>query len=288
MKAITIALAIVGGFFLAFLLLTLFIAILVRGDRTFGFKDKVAVVEIEGIITDPTPITRQLIDLGERGDVKAIVLRVDSPGGGVGPSQEIYQEVKRIRDRKKVVVSMGSVAASGGYYVATPAHTIVANPGTITGSIGVIMEFANIEELLAKLGLKGYVIKSGEYKDIGSPLRPMKEGERRMIQGVIEDVHQQFIDAVAEGRGLDVNRVKELADGRIFTGAQAIKVGLVDKLGNLQDAIDIASSLAGIKGKPTVVYPPRRGINVWDILFGDSIARFIERLKVGYELNYRL
>lgn len=284
-RTIIIGLGVIGGFFLTFLLITLFMIAVTKGNQAFRLGDKVAIVEIEGIITDPTPINKHIINLGEREDVKAIVLRIDSPGGGVGASQEIYQEVKRIGERKKVVASMGSVAASGGYYIATAAHKIVANPGTITGSIGVIMEFANVEELLSKLGLKGYVIKSGEYKDIGSPLRGMREDEKRLIQGVIEDVHQQFIEVVVANRGLDVDKVRGLADGRIFTGAQAIKVGLVDRLGNLQDAIEVAASMAGIKGKPVVVYPEKRG-GLWDILFGAGMAKIIEGFRMGYGLMY--
>lgn len=286
-RTIIIGLGVIGGFFLTFLLITLFMIAFTKGNQAFRLGDKVAIVEIDGIITDPTPINKHIIKLGEREDVKAIVLRIDSPGGSVGASQEIYQEVKRIGDRKKVVASMGSVAASGGYYIATAAHKIVANPGTITGSIGVIMEFANVEELLSKLGLKGYVIKSGEYKDIGSPLRGMREDEKRLIQGVIEDVHQQFIEVVAANRGLDADKVRGLADGRIFTGAQAIKVGLVDRLGNLQDAIDVAASMAGIEGKPVVVYPEKRW-GLWDILFGAGMAKIIERFRMGYGLMYIL
>lgn len=286
-RTIIIGLGVIGGFFLTFLLITLFMIAVTKGNQAFRLGDKVAIVEIDGIITDPTPINKHIINLGEREDVKAIVLRIDSPGGSVAASQEIYQEVKRIRDRKKVVASMGSVAASGGYYIATAAHKIVANPGTITGSIGVIMEFANAEELLSKLGLKGYVIKSGEYKDIGSPLRGMREDEKRLIQGVIDDVHQQFIEVVVANRGLDADKVRGLADGRIFTGAQAIKVGLVDRLGNLQDAIDVAASMAGIEGKPVVVYPEKRG-GLWDILFGRGMAKMIERFRMGYGLMYIL
>jgi len=286
-RTIIIGLGVIGGFFLTFLLITLFMIAITKGNQAFRLGDKVAIVEIDGIITDPTPINKHIINLGEREDIKAIVLRIDSPGGGVGASQEIYQEVKRVGEKKKVVASMGSVAASGGYYIATAAHKIVANPGTITGSIGVIMEFANVEELLSKLGLKGYVIKSGEYKDIGSPLRGMREDEKRLIQGVIEDVHQQFIGVVVANRGLDVDKVRGLADGRIFTGAQAMKVGLVDRLGNLQDAIDVAASMAGIEGKPVVIYPEKR-VGLWDILFGTGMAQLFKRLNVGYELNYRL
>jgi len=198
----------IAGFFF-FLFFIFFIVLLSGGGLPFG--DKVAVVEVEGIITEPESINKQIREFGERDDIKVIVVRINSPGGGVGPSQEIYREIKRVSAKKKVIASMGAVAASGGYYIAAAANKIIANPGTITGSIGVIMEFANAEELLSKIGFKGYVIKSGEYKDIGSPLRSMKEDEKRLLQNVIDDVHRQFVDVVAENRKLKVDVVKKIA-----------------------------------------------------------------------------
>jgi len=192
--------------------------------------------------------------------VKAIVLRIDSPGGGVVPSQEIYDAVKRVRNKnnKMVIASMGTVAASGGYYIAAATDRIIANPGTLTGSIGVIMELANLEGLLKKIGVESLVVKSGRYKDIGSPLRKMREDDRRILQSVMDDVHRQFIQAVAEGRSLDVAEVQPLADGRIFTGRQAREMKLVDELGDLEDAIRLAADLAGIEGEPKVVEPRKR------------------------------
>src|SRR3989338_1477800 len=262
----------------------IFFLILLGNDLSFG--DKVAVVEVEGIITEPESINKQIKEFGERDDIKAIVVRINSPGGGVGPSQEIYREIKRVSAKKKVIASMGAVAASGGYYIAAAANKIVANPGTITGSIGVIMEFANAEELLNKIGFKGYVIKSGEYKDIGSPLRSMKEDEKRLLQNVIDDVHRQFVDVVAENRKLKVDVVKKIADGRIFSGQQAKEIGLVDEIGNFQDAIDIAASMSNIKGKPVVLYPEKKGIRLWDIIFGDAAGQMLKKLKGGYGLQY--
>ncbi|MBI3399291.1 MAG: signal peptide peptidase SppA [Deltaproteobacteria bacterium] len=284
-KHIKIAAGIAIVFFLFFFALFLFFAAFLGGDG-LPFGDKVAVVEIEGIITESNSINKQIKQYGERDDIKAIVVRIDSPGGGVGPSQEVYRELKKISAKKKVVASMGSVAASGGYYIAAAANKIVANPGTITGSIGVIMEFANAEELLQKIGFKGYVIKSGKYKDIGSPLRGMKEDEKRLIHGVIDDVHKQFVSIVAENRKLKIDVVKKFADGRIFSGAQAKNIGLVDELGNFQDAIDTAASMAKIKGKPVVIYPEKKGVRLWDFIFGDAANQILKRLKGGYGLMY--
>ncbi len=215
---------------------------------------EVALVRIEGVLASSDRIVKELDDYADDSSVRAIVLRIDSPGGGVVPSQEIYDAVQRVRKAgKKVVVSMGSVAASGGYYVAAAADKIVANPGTLTGSIGVKMEFANIEKLLQKIGIRGVVVKAGTYKDVGSPYRDMTDAERKLLQGVIDDVHDQFIDAVARGRHLPVAQVRALADGRIFTGRQALALKLVDRLGDLDDSIQYAGELAGIKGKPRVV-----------------------------------
>lgn len=277
-KYIKWVLGIAGLFFFIFFI------VLLGNDLSFG--DKIAVVEVDGIITESESISKQIKAFGERDDIKAIVVRINSPGGGVGPSQEIYREIKKVNAKKKVIASMGAVAASGGYYIAAAANQIVANPGTITGSIGVIMEFANAEELLSKIGFKGYVIKSGEYKDIGSPLRGMKENEKRLLQNVIDDVHRQFVDVVAENRKLKVDVVKKIADGRIFSGQQAKEIGLVDNIGNFQDAIDIAASISNIKGKPVVLYPEKKGVRLWDIIFGDAAGQMLKKLKGGYGLQY--
>lgn len=242
--------------------------------------DKVGVLEIKGLISDSSEINKAIIAFREREDIKAIVLRIDSPGGAVGPSQEIYREVIKVKKENKVVVaSMGSVAASGGYYIAAAADQIVANPGTITGSIGVIIEFANVQELLDKLGLKGVVIKSGKFKDTGSPLREMDDEERSIVQGVVNDIHRQFVAVVAENRKLDINDVKDIADGRIFSGAQAQKARLVDKLGNLEDAVELASNLAGIEGKPHVVYSRSSKGSLLDIIFGKGMDSFFSRFQ---------
>ena len=256
----------------------------------FTFGEKIAVVEITGVITRSSEVIEEIHQYLEDGGVKAIILRIDSPGGGVGPSQEIHREVLKAKQQKKVVVSMGSVAASGGYYIACASDLIVANPGTITGSIGVVMEFTNLEELLKKIGVKGVVIKSGEYKDIGSPFREMTLEEKRIMQDVIDNVNQQFIQAVAEGRKLDRNKVAGIADGRIFTGEQAKQLGLIDRMGNLQDAIDITARMVGIEGKPTILYAKQK-FSLWDLLM-QEMASAIQNILIekGFELNlnYRL
>jgi protease-4 len=190
--------------------------------------------------------------------------------------------------KKKVITSMGSVAASGGYYIASASDLIVANPGTITGSIGVLMEFTNIEELFKKIGVKGVVLKSGEHKDIGSPFREMTPEEKKLMQSVIDNVHQQFIQAVAEGRKMDRLKVAQVADGRILTGEQAKQLGLVDQLGNLQDAIDTAAKLVGIEGKPLVLYPKRK-FSLLELLIEGVTEAILKILsEKGVQLNYRL
>ncbi len=222
-------------------------------QKNIPLKDKVALIRIEGPILDSKNAVDEIKEYAKDSSIKAIILRVDSPGGAVAPSQEIYSEVKKAAARKAVVVSMGAIAASGGYYISCPATRIVANAGTLTGSIGVIMEIPNIEGLMTKIGVKTEVIKSGKNKDIGSAFRAMKPEERELLQGVMDNVHEQFIRAVAEGRKLKVDAVREIADGRIFTGEQAAAKGLVNELGTLEDATKIAAKLGGIKGEPEVV-----------------------------------
>jgi len=226
-----------------------------RDTRIFG--EKVGVIEIFGAISDSKTIVDQIKAFREEDAVKAIVLRIDSPGGGVGASQEIYREIQRTVSEKTVIASMGSVAASGGYYVAAACDGIVANPGTITGSIGVIMGYTNFEELLSKIGLTPVVIKSGEYKDLGSPVRAMTSEEQSLLQELTLKIHRQFVDAIADGRGMPIEQVEAIADGRIFTGQEAETLGLVDRLGNVQDAIQWAGELGGIKEKIETVYPEK-------------------------------
>ncbi|MCL5021500.1 MAG: signal peptide peptidase SppA [Bacteroidetes bacterium] len=257
------------------------IAVIISGSGTgeneynlSGSQPKVAVVSLTGTIMSSRSIVSTLQVLADNRSVKAIVLRVDSPGGGVAASQEIFEEVKSIRDTvKPVVVSMGSIAASGGYYVSCGATRIVANPGTITGSIGVIAMFPNYAKLMDKLGLEMDVIKSGKYKDSGSPFRNMTEADKKYFQGVVENSYDQFLDAVARERKLPVDKLKKFADGRVFTGEQALKLGLVDTLGSLEDAISIAAKLGDIKGKPEVV-EARKPRTLVDLILGDFLEKF--------------
>jgi protease-4 len=217
-----------------------------------GLGPSVAVVEVSGVIRDAEQLCESLAGLRKDEQVVAVVMRIDSPGGGVAPSQELYEEIVRVREVKPVVASLGNIAASGGYYVAAASNLIVATPGTLTGSIGVIMEFHQVSRLAEKIGIGQDVVKSGRYKDIGDPLRPMTEAERALLQGMVNDVYGQFIDAVASGRGLDAARVRELADGRLYSGAQAKAAGLVDELGGLHTAVRLAWERAGQTGEPRV------------------------------------
>jgi protease-4 len=264
---------------LSLLLVTVALALLDNLELSRG--DRIAVIRIEGLILDAKDTVAELKRFGESSSVKAIVLRIDSPGGGVVPSQEIHDAVQRVRSKqhKTVVASMGTVAASGGYYIATAADRIVANPGTLTGSIGVIMELVNLEGLLQKVGVESVVVKSGHYKDIGSPFRKMSPDERRLLQALMDDIHNQFIEAVAKGRSLEIAAVRTLADGRILTGRQARDARLVDELGDLEDAVRLAADLAGLEGEPQIVEPKKRF----------SIREFIESRVPGFvpRLDFR-
>lgn len=216
--------------------------------------ERVAVVELKEPILSSEDIVRQFKRYRENKSVRAIVFRVESPGGGVSASQEIYEEVKKTRESgKPVVVSMGSVAASGGYYVSCGASRIVANPGTLTGSIGVIFQFLHVNQLMSKLGIDETTIKSGKLKDSGSPFRKITEEERVYFNSLIMDVYDQFVNVVATERKLDIKFVKRYADGRVFTGKQALQYGFVDTLGTMEDAINIAANLGGVKGKPSII-----------------------------------
>ena len=241
-----------------------------KRDSTFRFGEQVGVIEITGVIADPKQTLAQLKEFRNSDDVRAIVLRINSPGGGVGPSQEIYAEVRKTSRVKKVVASMGAIAASGGYYIAAAADHIIANPGSITGSIGVIMEFANLQELFKKIGVSAFVLKSGEYKDTGFPLREMTAQEKALLQAFIDNVHQQFVAAVADARKIPKERIQAVADGRILSGEQARQLGLLDSLGNLEDAIAMAAKLGGIKGEPSVLYAKERKFSLLEYLLGSS------------------
>ena len=233
----------------------------------------IGIVEINGMILSSKKIIRNINVFKNDNDIKAIILRIDSPGGGIGPSQEIYREIMKIKADKKIITSMGSVAASGGYYIASATDGIVANPGTLTGSIGVIMEYVNIMEIAKKIGISPIVIKSGEFKDMGSPLRELKDSEKKIFQALVDELHLQFVNDAATARGIDIKNMAMLADGRVYTGQKALKLKLIDRLGNLDDAVQWAGEMANIKGKLKPVYPKEDKItffkNLADSLFKD-------------------
>ena len=215
----------------------------------------IGIVEINGMILSSKKIIKNIKTFQDNNAIKAIILRINSPGGGIGPSQEIYREIMKIKTKKKIITSMGSVAASGGYYIASATDGIIANPGTITGSIGVIMEYANIMEIAKKIGISPVVIKSGEFKDIGSPLRELKDSEKKILQALVDELHLQFVNDTAKARKIDVRIMAKLADGRVYTGQKALKLKLIDRLGNLDDAVQWAGEMANIKGELKPVYP---------------------------------
>lgn len=252
---------------------------------------KIALVELNEPIVSSMDIVRQLKKYRENRSVKAIVFRVESPGGGVAASQEIYEEVKKVRDSgKPIVVSMGAVAASGGYYASCGATKIVANPGTLTGSIGVIFQFLHFSELMKKLGIDESTFKSGKLKDSGSPFRKVTPEEEKYFQGLIADVYDQFVSVVAKERKLDINYVKKFADGRVFTGRQAKQYGFVDTLGTLEDAIALSGQLAGIHGKPQVIKEYHRTTLV-DRILGDTmteVAKLRDEITHQPLIQYRL
>jgi protease-4 len=230
-----------------------------------GTKNRIGIVDITGLISDSQYIVNQVKKFRKDKRIRGIILRIDSPGGAVGPSQEIYNEVLKTRESGKTIyASMGALAASGGYYIASAAERIFANPGTLTGSIGVIMVFSNAQGLMKKIGLQPEIVKAGEYKDIGSPARAMTQKERNLLQSVVTDVHQQFIEAVANGRNISVAEVTKIADGRILTGRQAYSLNLVDQMGGLQVSIDQIAHKVGIIGSPKIIREtPRVGFLEW-------------------------
>jgi protease-4 len=253
---------------------------LFRGEEgPFNPGEKVGVIPIEGIIGDSKEIVAEINEFADNSSIRAVVLRIETPGGGVAPSQEIYQAVRELRKKKKVVVSMGSVAASGGYLIAVAADRIVANPGTITGSISAVMHYANVEELLKKVGVRSSVIKSGKFKDIGSPVRTMTMEERSLIQGIVDDIYDQFIRTVSENRRIPLTKIIALSDGRIFTGRQAKELGLVDELGGLQDAVLLAGRLSGVKGKPEIVYGMKKKTTFWRYMIENMTSAVSEEIR---------
>ena len=288
--SVLIVFAIIGGIAVFLIAIMALATKLFLPSSILSFGNKIGVIPIYGVISDFDAVTSQLVKFRKNKSIKAIILRINSPGGGVGASQEIYREVQKTTKSKKVIVSMGGVAASGGYYIASAADKIVANPGTITGSIGVIMEFVRYEEILKKIGIKFEVLKSGEFKDMGSPHRELTEREKELIKTLIANIQDQFVKAVADGRHLPLEKTRNLADGRIFSGAQARELGLVDELGNFQDAVDIARDLSGIKGDVSLIYPQKNRMKFFDKFMeniADSVMRVMQDMKNQGGLEYR-
>ncbi len=229
--------------------------------------DGVGVLAIDGAIDDSRFVVAELRRFRQMPWIKAVVIRIDSPGGAVAPTQEIFEEIQKTKKKKPCIASLGSIAASGGYYIASACDKILANPGTMTGSIGVIMQLSNFEELMKKVGVKGVNIKSGANKDIGSPFQPLSQEGRDILQSLVDNVHGQFVAAVAKGRGMDEARVRKLADGRIYSGDQAKELGLIDQFGTLEDAIELAAKRVGLETEPAVYYARPEREPLWDRLF---------------------
>ena len=261
-----------------------FIALLVfllrrehTGNLPIG-RDRLGFLTIDGVITTSDELVDDIEQLAANPHVRGLVVRIDSPGGGVAPSQEIHDALVRFEGDgdRPVVVSMGNIAASGGYYVACGADKIVADPGTLTGSIGVIMYFTQFHDLLDRLGVHAEAIKTGTFKDIGSPTREMTDEERALLEDVLDNVLDQFVAAIAEGRGMAEEDVRAVADGRIFSGEQAKEHGLVDELGGLHDAIQLAGDLTGLGPHPELLRPQESGVRkLRDIIDGSAVGRFL-------------
>ncbi len=250
----------------------LFILLLIVNSIVYSNKPKIALINIKGVISDYREILGYLSTAEKDNSIKAVVINVDSPGGAVGASQEIYRAIERVRGKKPVVVSMGNVAASGGYYVSAPANVVFANPGTITGSIGVIVQHMDLTKVMDKIGVKIENIKSGKNKDILYPNNKLTPQQKKLIKDTVLDVYNQFVDAIVKYRKISKEELLKVADGRIFSGKQAQKLGLVDKIGNLQDAIDEARKLIGKEGKQAVVVPFKKQKPLLEKLLGAKIS----------------
>ncbi|WP_242396420.1 signal peptide peptidase SppA, partial [Anaeromyxobacter oryzisoli] len=287
--ALGIVAFIFGGLFLVFFGFLFLAYGAVRGETTaISGGPRIGVIEVKGQIgaaggVDADHVMKQIRKFAADDELKAVVVRVDSPGGAVGPSQEIYDEVRRLAAKKTVVCSMGSMAASGGLYVSMGCPRIVAEPGTLTGSIGVISMFPNVKVLADKLGVRVETIKTGALKDAGNPFREMTAADRAYWQGLVEDTLVQFVKAVADGRKLDEAKVRAIADGRAMTGAQAKEAGLVDRLGNFYDAVELAKTEAKLTGEPNLVYPPDDRGRLFEQLFGDAASSAADAIATRLE-----
>jgi protease IV len=263
-----------GSFFLFVLAIFALVYITLhtgKDSSLAAFGDKIAVVDLEGVILSPNPVVQQLKKFADDDSIKAIILHVNSPGGGVAASEEIYREVRRIRDEKKkrIVASIETVGASGAYYVSSATSKVYADNGSVVGSIGVIAQWVNYADLLQWAKLKDITMKAGEFKDTGSPTRDMTPAERQYLQGMIDNMHAQFIQAVADGRSMTFEQVKAIANGRVWTGQQALPMKLVDQVADFQAAVEDTAKSVNIKGEPVLVRPERDRKTLSDLIFGD-------------------
>jgi protease IV len=247
-----------------------------RGAGLYAFGEKIGVIDLEGVILDPSEVVEELRKFGDDDSIKAIIVHVNSPGGGVAASEEIYRQVKRVRDEKHkyIVSSIETVGASGAYYVSSATNKIYADSGSVVGSIGVIAEWVNYGDLMRWAKLKEQLLKAGEFKDTGNPTRDLTPAERAYMQGIVDNMHTQFIAAVAEGRHLKVDDVRTLADGKVWTGQQALPLKLVDELGDFETAVKDTAKAVGIKGEPNLVKPEKEKKTLLDLLFGD-VSEFV-------------
>jgi protease-4 len=282
-----VVLFIFGGLFLVFFAFLFLAYTAVRGEAPrLATGPRIGVVELKGVIglggrggVDAEDVMKLVKRYADDTDMKAVVVRIDSPGGAASASQEIYDELRRLAEDKVVVCSMGNVAASGGLYVAMGCDRIVAEPATLTGSIGVVSQFPNVKGLADRLSVKVETIKSGRLKDVGNPFRDMTPEDRAYWQQVVDQTYRQFVGAVAEGRGMAEEDVRKFADGRVLTGEQAQELGLVDELGNFHDAVDLAKEEAGIKGEPRLVYPPDERARFFEDLFGGAVRSIADAVR---------
>jgi protease IV len=266
-----------GGAFFLFVLAVftlVYVAVHAGGDRQAGFHafgDKIGVVDLDGVILDPNQVVDQLRHFADDDSIKAIIIHVNSPGGGVAASEEIYREVKRIRDEKKkrIVSSIATVGASGAYYVSAGTNKIYADSGSIVGSIGVIAEWVNYGDLMRWAKLKPEILKVGEFKDTGDPTRELTPAERQYMQGLIDNMYLQFVNAVADGRHAKVSDIKPIADGRVWTGEQALGMHLIDQIADFRTAVQDTAKSVGISGEPVLVHSERQRQSLLDLLFGD-------------------
>lgn len=264
-----------GGAFFLFVLAVFTLVYLAmhagQANAFNGFGDRIGVVDLEGVILDSTTVVQQLKKFADDDSIKGIILHVNSPGGGVAASEEIYSQVKRIRDQKKkrIVASISTVGASGAYYVSSATNKIYANNGSVVGSIGVIAEWVNYGDLMRWAKLKPEVLKVGEFKDTGDPSREMTPAERAYMQGLIDNMYGQFVSAVAEGRHARSEDIKAIADGRVWTGQQALGMHLIDQVADFQGAVDDTAKALNIKGEPVLVRPEKERQSLLDLLFGD-------------------